>query len=464
MRRLLILAVAVILTVAFTAPLFAAETTFNGQYRIRAFSNWNFDKKATDPTSERGLYTGYFDQRFRLTITHKSSDFLKAVVQFDLVEDTWGQQRNFRINNSITGEFVRKAYLEFNVPTIGTFTVGKQPVTLGYGLAFSDSLGKLDGLKWANKWGPVGVSAMYFKWNDNVIAGGASEFYNRDSEIWALDLKYTPNANHAIELFGGYVKYGTGYNISHGWGATAPRAHANLGFAGITYTGEIAKMVTLKGEVSGLFGREDYPGVDNAFNGGINVYLDASYHNDVLRAGIAFILGSGSNDNDWDDEVWNANYILADAFYFGNIIAGGYGSGGLNDPWVRGLGFANDIENLTAVKLYFETTPLCCDGKLTLSAAVIWAKWTEPVGATRAYGHPMNYYNPATTYTPWYNGSMDLGWEIDLGVKYVIMEGLTYTFSGGVLFTGDSFDYNVGGTHQEWGPIWMINNVLTYDF
>ena len=103
MKKLFILAVAVILTVAFTAPLFAAETTFNGQYRIRAFSNWNFDKKVTAPDSERGLYTGYFDQRFRLTITHKSSDFLKAVVQFDLVEDTWGQQRNFRINNSTTG-------------------------------------------------------------------------------------------------------------------------------------------------------------------------------------------------------------------------------------------------------------------------------------------------------------------------------------------------------------------------
>jgi hypothetical protein len=463
MKKLLVLAVAAILMVAFAAPSFAAETTFNGQYRIRAFSNWNFDKKVTDPTSERGLYTGYFDQRFRLTITHKSSDFLKAVVQFDLVEDTWGQQRNFRMNNSTTGSMVRKAYIEFALPTIGTFTVGKQPVTLGYGLLFSDSLGNLDGLKWANKWGPVGVSAMYFKWRDNVVLGGASEYYNRDSEIWALDLKYTPNANHAIEVFGGYVKYGTGSTVIHGW-AVIPGEHADLGFAGIAYTGEIAKMVTLKGEVSGLFAKDSYPGSTDAVIRGFNIYVDASYHNDVLRAGLAFILGSGSTNNDWADEVWNANFILADAFYFGNIIAGGYGSGGLNDPWVRGLGFANDIENLTAVKLYFETTPLCCDGRLTLSAAVIWAKWTEPVGSARPYSHPMNYYDPTTTYTAWHHSSMDLGWEVDLNMKYVIMEGLTYTFSGGVLFTGDSFDYNVGGTHQEWGPIWMINNVLTYDF
>ena len=129
-----------------------------------------------------------------------------------------------------------------------------------------------------------------------------------------------------------------------------------------------------------------------------------------------------------------------------------------------GLGFANDIENLTAVKLYFETTPLCCDGKLTLSAAVIWAKWTEPVGATQGLRTPDELLQPAIPTPPWYDGSMDLGWEIDLGVKYVIMEGLTYTLAGGVLFTGDSFDYNIGGTHQEWGPIWMVNNVLTYEF
>jgi hypothetical protein len=464
MKRLFILAVAVILTVAFTATLFAAETTFNGQYRIRAWRNWNFDKSPGHLDSEKGLHTEYFDQRFRLTITHKRSEFLKAVVQIDLVEDTWGQQRNFRINNSTLPGMgmVRKAYIEFTMPKIGTFTVGKQPVTLGYGLAFSDSLGNLDGLKWANKWGPVGVSAMYFKWHDNVDLGGASPYYNRDSEIWALDAKYTPNANHAIELFGGYVKFGTNYVIGHSTDS-APDAHADLGFAGIAYTGEINNMLTLKGEVSGIFGHEYWGfGTDHTFDGGINVYLDASYHNDVLRAGVAFILGSGANDDRWNDDRWNMNYITADAFSFGNIIAGGYGGGGVNDTWVRGLGFANDIENLTALKLYFEVSPT---EKLTLGAAVIWAKWTEPVGANSAYGHPMDYYNPAMNYMPWYNGSMDLGWEIDLNTSYKIMEGLTMNIAAGVLFTGDSFDYvGVGGTHEEWGPIWMFNNTLTYEF
>ncbi len=45
------------------------------------------------------------------------------------------------------------------------------------------------------------------------------------------------------------------------------------------------------------------------------------------------------------------------------------------------------------------------------------------------------------------------------------MDGLTFSTSAGILFTGDSFDYvGDGGGRQDWGPVWIINNMLTYDF
>ena len=44
------------------------------------------------------------------------------------------------------------------------------------------------------------------------------------------------------------------------------------------------------------------------------------------------------------------------------------------------------------------------------------------------------------------------------------MEGLTYSLATGVLFTGESFDYDIGGVKQEWGPIWTVNNNLIYEF
>ena len=61
--------------------------------------------------------------------------------------------------------------------------------------------------------------------------------------------------------------------------------------------------------------------------------------------------------------------------------------------------------------------------------------------------------------------SDDLGWEIDLALSYEIMEGLTYSFEGAVLFTGDSFDYEKDdGTRGEWGEIWSFFNTLQYEF
>ncbi len=101
-------------------------------------------------------------------------------------------------------------------------------------------------------------------------------------------------------------------------------------------------------------------------------------------------MGSGETQAATDANHYNMNFITADEFVFGNIIASG--NGGLNDAWGGGLGFCDDIENLTAAKLYFEITPLCCDGKLSLNAAVIWAQWTEDVGHGTHYGHPVNYY------------------------------------------------------------------------
>jgi hypothetical protein len=67
----------------------------------------------------------------------------------------------------------------------------------------------------------------------------------------------------------------------------------------------------------------------------------------------------------------------------------------------------------------------------------------------------------------WEARSKDFGWEVDLGFSYEIMEGLTFTFAGGVLFTGDAWDYNAGvlaADHESWGTIWSISNTLLYEF
>jgi hypothetical protein len=206
---------------------------------------------------------------------------------------------------------------------------------------------------------------------------------------------------------------------------------------------------------------------------GWNIYADVSYYNDLFRVGVAFIMGSGQHHwwNTLSYDNVNVNYISQDDFAFNNILVNG--GGGTNSIWGGSLYGQDMIENITAVKLYFEICPI---DKLTLNASVTWAKWTEDVGrntaGTRAvyftskgsaYQHPARAYGNYR-YQSW-DTSDDLGWELDLGASYEIMEGLTYSINVGVLFTGDSWDYEkADGTRGDWGEIWSISNALVYEF
>ncbi|MBN1573199.1 MAG: hypothetical protein JW984_08400 [Deltaproteobacteria bacterium] len=504
MKKFLTMTLAVVfVAVAFTA--FAAETTFSGSYRVRSWSEYNFDKKLEDqnnnfPGHDNAQYDGWFDQRFRLTITHKRSEFLKAVIRVDLVEDTWGQQRNLLINNSAAGNFIDLAYIEFALPKIGTFTVGKFPETYGYGLAFSDDGSgtiNLTGARWANAWGPVAVSVLYAKVADRVSTAQPIS-YNWDADLYAMRMKITPAEKHVIELFGGYLQdndatrdSGLGGVYRNSWAATwnfvsGADYSADIGFMGFAYTGNIADMIDIAIENSYIIGHATrhygaglatsaVSAVDSASITGWNVYADVSYYKDLLRVGLAFIMGSGQHHY-WNDNVYNninMNYISADKFAFNKIIVG---DAGTNSIWRGRRGpfdNNNNIENITAVKLYFEICPV---EKLTLNGSVTWANWTEDVGqnnlGTRAalvtakgsaYPHPAaNYGN--YNYQSW-DADDDLGWEVDFGFSYEIMEGLTYSLSAGVLFTGDSWDYEkADGTRGDWGEIWSVTNVLTYKF
>jgi hypothetical protein len=492
MKRCVLIVTALMVILAPLCASYAAETTFSGEYRARAWSEWNFDKKAgyLSPDDGGPLYTGFFDQRFRLTITHTRSEFLKAVIRFDLVEDVWGQQRNLRMNYSTNGSIIDLAYIDFKVPNLGTFTVGRFPERYGNGLVFSPTDGT-DGVRWTNKWDPVTVSVTYSKLRDYVDAGAASNWYNRDTNVWGLNLKVVPAEKQLIELYGGVVTSDNAnwlLSRSRDWSGHTPTTNANyidsnLGFVGLAYTGNFAKMIDVKAEYSRVFGRANMNTYFMPARGGVaffddptvegwNLYLDASYYNELFRVGLGFVMGSGGYHYWGPGQVRNINlnYIVdSDKFKWGNII--GSGTRGLESLGDGALGTDNNIENLTSVKLYFSMTPM---EKLTVNAAVIWAKWTNPVGTNPftgsfrnpAYRHPANDWGSANyTYQSW-EASDDLGWEVDLGFSYEIMEGLTYTFCGGVLFTGDSFDYRdpVSGTREDWGPIWSISNTLMYKF
>jgi len=205
---------------------------------------------------------------------------------------------------------------------------------------------------------------------------------------------------------------------------------------------------------------------------GHTVYADLSYDFDVAKVGVAFLFGSGEKYwRAYTQHHYNFNTTGNGDFHWGNVIVPG-DAGLLGAAYAAPLGLGSNPENITSVKLYWSVDPI---EKLDIHGAFIWAQYTQPVGRYAGgvtagkqpfYGHPMNYLSPnGTVYTP-VRASRELGWEIDAGLTYDIMEGLSLNSEFGVLFTGDAFDYITpldGATHN-WGPIYRWVNTLTYEF
>jgi hypothetical protein len=452
MKKILSLTV-IALFVLVAVGAMAAETTFEGSYRVRAWSEWNFDKKFTDRDEEQ--YDGWFEQRFRLTITHTRSEYLKAVVMFDIAEDIWGQGRALYINGTAGGSYINWAFLEFTLPGIGNFKAGQFPFALGHG--WNVGFFYVDGLEYSNAWGPVSLTLLYAKLVDNVSLTPLHPDYNRDGDLYALNIGITPAENHAIDLYFAFLNdAGGGFlpTYAMGWGPV-PYDDADIFTVGLAYTGNFADMIDVMFEASYLWG-DASNSVDIE---GWSVWLDVSYYNELLRVGGAFLYRSGGDAGDIGIDLTLCGLQDDSSPGWGNII-GNWGGGRASIYGPAWYMFGYNLENIISAKLYFEICPV---EKLTIYANVIWAQFVEDVGVGDYYAHPADYYG---NFGPTYSITSDneLGWEIDLGFSYEIMEGLTYSFDAGVLFTGDAFDYFDGVGRDSWGEIWSVRNTITYSF
>jgi hypothetical protein len=589
MRKILVVAMAALLVVAFAVSSFPAETTFSGNYRVRSVMEWGYGIKGPSAggpiTDDDALYTAYFDQRFRLTITHTRSEFLKAVVTLDLVEDVWGQGRAMYIAGNNSGEIITEAYIEALTP-IGLFTLGAKDGKFGYG-TWSDSGGDSNNtsISWAVKFDKIVAALVYTKYRDycqdfmnyvtympthplgmSPTGGTLSENYDQDLDSLVLSVFYLGDQLKAGLLFqyivdphtvagGMLIKHGAGFANYTFESAHGPTVGTNpfcamtgylgwptplggggpwgLGRAGMYRTNAFVLAgfwnlqlfdgaLEFKGEVDYIWGTPDINGQGDAYNAWLvgaypaplsvgpavyytpgvdvlpdslkistlNMYFDLAYHHDLFTVGVAFLYGSGVDKYKGlrQKEFALNNTGLGD-FHWGNVIVPGdqglLGGQG-NDPFLASpLGLGSTQENVMSVKLYWSVCPF---DKLDIHGAFIWAKYVEEVGRGAVdaagtplevstgvyrvppyYGHPMNYMDMflGGLYVPT-GYSDDLGWEIDIGVTYEIMEGLSFNSEFGILFTGDAFDYRAlglgGGPSKDFPNIYRWVNTLTYEF
>jgi hypothetical protein len=132
MKKLLILALGLLVLIVFAGPASAFDSEFGGYWRTRAFSQSAFsgdDSGAKDLTQ--------VDTRSRLYYTAIFSDDFKFVNKFEW-NSTWGDKVGGDIGTDGTGILrIKHSYANFNLGSFN-FLVGMQPRVLARGFIFDD--------------------------------------------------------------------------------------------------------------------------------------------------------------------------------------------------------------------------------------------------------------------------------------------------------------------------------------
>jgi len=128
MKKIMVLAVAVMIVAAFAMPAAALDNEFGGYWRTRAVTQQNF----TGEDNSKAWDDSFVDSRTRLYYTAKINPDLKLVNKFE-INAAWGNSYGGYIGTDGRTIFrVKHSYAEFKLDPV-TFKVGLQDAFLGGG-------------------------------------------------------------------------------------------------------------------------------------------------------------------------------------------------------------------------------------------------------------------------------------------------------------------------------------------
>ncbi len=399
MKKLFFAVLVTLIGLAFTAPAFAIDHQFGGYWRVRMFTQKNFDGSservgaatdtyamdATDGTT--AVTTAYAnddsaaaDTRTRLYYTAVFSDNFKFVNKFEM-DATWG------VGGSSYGDVgadgiaveVKQSYAEFNTGG-ALFRVGTQGGTIHRGFVFAD---EFSGVVAAV--GPVTfLYAKVTEADDNV--SGDAAFYHVNGAIDLGAVKLTPTFTY-YDLADDDQQWLLGLDVDN-----------EIFWATLIYNG---------GEAS-----------DQDVSAWL-VAAGASYNvNDIFG-----VHGQGfyATGDDSDADVNNfMNTNAGQSYYWSEIM--GYGT---FDHQASNGSPADKTSNILALNMGVTVAPV---DKLKLTADLWYARLNEDDA----------------------NGEDDLGVEIDLKASYELVDGLNLDVIGAMLFAGDATTENDPDDENPW--------------
>lgn len=417
MKKMLVAAIIAVVGMAFTAPAFAVEHEFGGYWRTRAFSYNNF---TGEDKTEAYDYQAV-DTRTRLYYTAVLNDYLKFVNKFEFDAD-WGDSGYGDIGTDGKGAVeVKNSYADFTMGSVNA-KVGAHALELSRGFLFADDMMGATITFQGNGF------AIPFVWVKPYDGGNGKDANDDDVDYYAIAPSFTAGS----VVINPVVMYATSDNIT----AWDPKVNALTSGVDYSFNSSAPKLSTL-----GAFDDMDvyFLGLNlDATLGAAKVWFTGLYEDgsidmvgggdlDVsayivalgasMNVGMADVHGQAfyaSGDDDATDSDLDAFWVpsqgawYGQSYYWAEIM--GYG---MMDDMVSNGSCGDKISNIMAINLGTSMKPM---NKLTLKADLWYAELAEE---------------------DYVNGEKDLGFEVDLGLTYELVENLNLDLIAAYLFAGD---------------------------
>lgn len=424
MKKLFVAVLVTLIGLAFTAPSFAIEHQFGGYWRVRMFTQKNFDGTSdtvtTDTTSwvvdipeaEGGAVTATAvttsaadapdvaraDTRTRLYYTAVINDNLKFVNKFEM-DAVWGQGGTSYGDIGADGIAVevKNSYADFNIGSLNA-KVGTQGAAIQRGLVFDDDF---SGIVVSSG----NIKALYAKVEEvGANAGDEETMYSVQASFDLDTVKLTP-----------VFTYVDSADDTKSW------------FLGLDVDATI--------DAVSLWGTFVYEGGEASSTVDISAWLAAAGMDFKVSDTMGLhgqVLYATGDDNAADTDLEAFTGPAGQCYYWSEIM--GYG---IFDNQVSTNSPACGISNLTAFNLGLTVAPM---DKLTVSFDVWYAMLNEVAA----------------------NAEDKLGIELDLVATYKLVDGLSLDLVGAYLFADDATTGGAAIANDE-NP-WEVGTRLSLSF
>ena len=519
-KKLLILALGVVLAMSFVMPVMAeTKVEFSGHYRARYFYDYNLNLSGhEDNTSQSNT----FDQRFRIEPKFIVSDALNFQMRINAINSRWGANS---ATYAYTGAFandsfdVERAFMEITT-SFGRFRIGRMSTgasglsALGYsGGRFAAKVGYLENLPFDSEgpaqrimylgaFGDFNMAIVYSKLTENDqnnagsqanAVGAPAAFYGYDDDRddlamvfgykWGfgaanVTLYYQRNRAGGSEV-GGTVPAWAVY------GLVAPGYDSDIYFiqpAARFFLGPVNINTEVRYQWANFKYNRFMRGVNNPLVTGVDdfnadgwgIYLDAIYDFGPGEVGMMFVwtspidLGPSRTGfvGPWGDQR-RTGIVTTGADFTPFFVAYSQGT----NSWLNGQALSGNINPNAGV--------LNSNNHWLLGAWVDYSI-TDALMLHGALGymqlnsvHAPEYQNIGGVMVQRADWKKDYGWEVDFGLTYDIMEGLRYTTIFGYFFAGNAAKMgavspvaygNRATVSADIGNAWSWMNEIRIDF